>query len=370
VTGRGGQVTAGPSASREAAFLPPVRALFQRRMEGDDALLRLARLRFTEAGLAAEVYADTPSQLEAVLRFAPPESRTPVVHLNRALNLLHERDRESVQEFARLFSGRVSGFVVHDQREMATKVQDLVAAMRDLDSRLAVRPDAPYVFLEYAAGLDPATFVEIAQLLRDADRVSVCIDIGHVGIEEARRSFAAWHRGLDVSRLTPQDARLPGLVVDVQAAVDLALPAVLEMTRAVGAVGKPVHFHLHDGHPIIPGLSDHFGFLTRVPIPFDHEGKRSLDPMYGPAGLDRIVSAVLQHCAAGRGSLTLEIHQAKGRLPLGDAVQLFRHWQDVTNAERMNYWLSMLAENSVLVSSVLRRRSAQAAGIEGGDPRD
>jgi hypothetical protein len=363
-------VTAAASSSREDALLPSVHGLFQRRIEGDDALLRLARLRFAEAGLAAEVYADTPSQLEAVLRFAPRESRPPMVHLNRAVNLLRERDRESVQEFARLFSGRVSGFVVHDQREMATRLEDLVAAMRDLESRLATRPDAPHVFLEYAAGLDRATFAEIAERLRDADRVSLCIDIGHVGIEEARRSFAAWHPGLDLAGLTPQDARLPELVMDVQAAVRQALPAVLEMTRAVGAIGKPVHFHLHDGHPIIPGLSDHFGFLTRVAIPFEYEGRRSLDQMYGPGGLQGIVSTVLQHCSVGLTSLTLEIHSAEGRLPLGDAVRLFGHWQDLTNAERMNYWLSVLAENTVLVATALRQRSSPAGGMGKAGPGD
>ncbi|MBJ7598145.1 hypothetical protein [Candidatus Nephthysia bennettiae] len=350
-------MTASSSSRPGWASLPSVHGLFQRRIEGDDALLRLARLRFAEAGLAAEVYADTPSQLEAVLRFVPAESRRPMVHLNRAVSLLRERDRESIEELAGLFGGRVSGFVVHDQREMSTNLEDVVSGMRELGSRLASRPDSPYVFLEYAAGLDPATFVEIAERLRDADHVGVCIDIGHVGIVEARRNFAARHPGLELSRLTPQDARLPELAADVQAAVGQALPAVLEMTRAVGGIGKPVHFHLHDGHPIIPGLSDHFGFLTRVAIPFDYEGRRSLDQMYGPAGLDRIVSAVLQHCGAGQGSLTLEIHQAEGRLPLDGAVRLFSHWHDLTNAERMNYWLSVLAENNVLLSSALHQRS-------------
>jgi hypothetical protein len=49
-------------------------------------------------------------------------------------------------------------------------------------------------------------------------------------------------------------------------------------------------------------------------------------------------------------SFTLEIHQVEGRLPLADASGLFRHWQDLTNAERMNYWLSVLAENAMLIS--------------------
>jgi hypothetical protein len=49
-----------PADSRPLT-VPPLHALFQRRVDGDDALLRLARLRFEQAGLAAEVYADTLS---------------------------------------------------------------------------------------------------------------------------------------------------------------------------------------------------------------------------------------------------------------------------------------------------------------------
>jgi len=42
-----------------------VRALFQQRIAGDDDLLRLAALRFAEAGMPAEVYADHPDDLIA-----------------------------------------------------------------------------------------------------------------------------------------------------------------------------------------------------------------------------------------------------------------------------------------------------------------
>ena len=65
--------------------------------------------------------------------------------------------------------------------------------------------------------------------------------------------------------------------------------------------------------------------------------------MYGPAGLAEIISV-----APANASLTLEIHQAEGRLPLGDAAALFTHWRDRTNAERMNYWLAVLAQNAML----------------------
>ena len=85
---------------------PPLHALFQRRVDGDDALLRLARLRFEQAGLAAEVYADTPEQLEEVLGFAPQRPHRPVVHLSRQVNLLEERGRAAVETFADRFGGR------------------------------------------------------------------------------------------------------------------------------------------------------------------------------------------------------------------------------------------------------------------------
>ena len=50
----------------------PVHGLFQRRFAGDDALLELVALRFAQMGVAAELYADTPDELERTLRFVPP----------------------------------------------------------------------------------------------------------------------------------------------------------------------------------------------------------------------------------------------------------------------------------------------------------
>jgi hypothetical protein len=326
----------------------PLRALFQRRVDGDDALLRLARLRFAQAGLAAEVYADTPEQLEWILGFAPTQPHLPVVHLGRQVNLLDERGRAVVQTFATRFAGRVAGLVVHDKAEMATRTGDLVAGI----GGLGLRPDGPVLFLEYAAGLALDWFVEVAERLRDVPQVGACVDVGHVGIAQARASFSRAHPGLDLAALHPGDARLPELAAEVQAAVASALPAVLELTRSLGQVGKPIHFHLHDGHPLIPGLSDHFSFLTRVPVPFDYQGRRSLDPLYGPAGLAAIVSAAVD-AGGGGASLTLEIHQADGRRPLGDAAGLFGHWRDRTNAERMNHWLAVLAENALIVTCAL-----------------
>ena len=125
---------------------------------------------------------------------------------------------------------------------------------------------------------------------------------------------------------------------------------VRDLIRSVGMLGKPVHFHLHDGHPLVPGLADHFSFLTRLPVPFSYEGRRSLSMLYGPGGLASLVSTAVKACRPRGVSFTIEVHQAEGRLPLGDAADLFPNWQDITNAERMNYWLNVLSENALLIS--------------------
>jgi hypothetical protein len=354
--------------SRDEELLRPVHALFQRRVDGDDALLRLARLRFVQMGLAAELYADTLDELEHVLQFAPSHPRLPVVHLNRSLNVLREQSRAMVVEFAGRFAGRISGLVVHDQLEMAARTDHLITVMRELDAHLGALPDRPFIFLEYAVGLEPDWFVEVAERLHDSERVSCCIDVGHIGIRQASARFTRVHPDLSLRDLSPQDNRLPDLVADVQDAVASALRDVIDVTRSIGRIGKHVHFHLHDGHPLISGLADHFTFLTRLPIPFSYQGRQSLSMLYGPGGLASIVSAALEAAPAQEVSFTLEIHQFEGRLPLADAARLFSHWQDTTNAERMNYWLSVLGENALLVSQCLTQATSAADRFGFGNP--
>ena len=290
--GPGGAGIGGSAAGQAVPW--PVHALFQQRVDGDDALLKLAGLRFAQMGIAAEVYAATPDHLEYVLQFVPSHARLPLVHLSRGINVLHGRDRAVVREFADRFAGRVSGLVIHDKREMGAKTDRLLAAMRELNAHLCQRPGSPLVFLEYAAGLDRGWFIEVAERLQAAERVSCCIDVGHIGLRQATAWFERRHPGLDLKKLSPVDDRLPGLVADVQDAVGSALPHVLDVTQSLGRLGKHVHFHLHDGHPLIPGLRDHFSFLTRLPVPFSYGGRRSLSTMYGPGGLASIVSAAVR----------------------------------------------------------------------------
>ena len=55
------------------------------------------------------------TELEHVLRFVPPHPCLPMVHLNRGINVLNERGRAVVGEFADRFAGRLAGLVVHDK---------------------------------------------------------------------------------------------------------------------------------------------------------------------------------------------------------------------------------------------------------------
>ncbi len=301
-------------------------------------------------GVAAELYADTPDELEHVLRFAPTEPRLPVVHLNRGIDLLHEPGRRAVRDFAGRFTGRIAGLNVHDRRGMADLDGGWLSAMADLDAFLGKAAPDVILYLEYAAHLEPGRFTGMMDGLAGLAHISCCVDVGHLGIRQAGARFARRHPDLALTGLGVADERLPGLVADVQDAVGGALGDVQEVIRAVGRLGKPVHFHLHDGHPLVPGLADHFSFLTRLAIPFSYQGRRSLRMLYGPAGLAALVSAAARACRPRGVSFTIEVHQVEGRLPLGDAAFLFPDRPDTTDAERMNYWLSVLSENAMLIS--------------------
>jgi hypothetical protein len=335
----------------------PVHALFGQRLAGDDALLALAQLRFEQSALAAETYAGSAEELDRMLSWAPRSAHSPIVHLPRDLDLLDPAAPSRVQRLARHAADRVGGFVVHDRRHFPDRLEDLRRVAAELDAVLTEAGPAR-LFVEYAAGVHPWQFVEVGEQLRGTERIGVCVDTGHVGIRQARRHFAARRSAADdpdapdLAGLSTADARLPDLIDDVQAAVAAARGDLLDLVGAVGRLGVPVHAHLHDGHPLVDGLADHFSFLTRWPLPFTHDGRGAVSGMFGVTGLVDIIAA-LRRAAPGRLSLTLEIHQWQGRLPLADAAGRFGHWQDLTNAERTNAWLAVLADNAMLTRAAL-----------------
>ena len=326
-----------------------VLGLFEKRIEGDDSLMELARLRFRQADLGAEMHGDTPEQLEQQLRFRPAPDAPVVVHLPRELNLAEEEGRRRIAEFASRLAGRVCGLVLHDHPDLAARPGPYLHATREMAARLEEIQARPMLFIEYAAGLEPGVFAYFFKEIRGLPRISACIDTGHVGIWQARQTWSQTHPGQDVCSLKSQPPGLLGAMPEVEAAVQSALPAVLDLIGVLGSFGKSVHFHLHDGHPLSTfspfGVSDHLSFLAEIPLPFAYQGRRFAPLMFGPRGLQRIVAKALEGLAPAPASFTLEIHPTFERLPLGDAAPLFAHWSDKTNAEMMNHWLWTLSRN-------------------------
>jgi hypothetical protein len=339
---------------------PPVRGLFQRNIPGDDALVGLAALRFGQEGMGAELYAESTRELERLLRFVPQSEVLPTVHLDRRIDVLTYDGRQAITAFQRRFAGQIAGVVVHDRPTMADRLDATATALRELGGTSGNGP-VPSVYLEFANGLSPAQFVALAELISDVEQASMCVDVGHLGIQQARSELS---RRLG-TRGAPSlfDPDLAQDISPVADAVGSALGAVTTLIDALGQIDKTVHVHLHDGHPLTSGVADHRGFLTRVPIPFSFDGRSSLPQLYGPRGLSEIL--VHAQRMKAQPSYTLEIHRVEGRLPLQDAQPMFAHWTDLTNAERVNYWLAVLAENHTLAVELLR--SAMVADSSPGD---
>lgn len=339
--------------------VPPILALFQKRIDGDDALLQLASLRFKEAGLGPEFYAETPDALERLLMFKPTPEVPATVHLPRWVNLFDENSLALILAFAEKFKNRIFGLILHDQSEIAFRFDRYLNVLRGLETKLRNIGGSPYLFIEYAAGLEPDLFIELFRALHDLERVSSCIDIGHLGLWQARRIYSGKYPGKDICALKPHDAGLRDVIEDIEEAVAAAPAEVLRVMREIGSMGKPVHCHLHDAHPLSTfspfGVADHLSFLDKIMLPFQYMGKKSLDFMFGPLGLSRIVAAALELPGPEQVSFALEIHPVEGMLPLGDASYLFHHWQDKGNAERMNFWLSVLCKNYRLVSDAIKK---------------
>lgn len=337
--------------------------LFEKRIQGDDGLMALARRRFSEAGMGAEMHAATPEQLDWSLQFRPGSEAPVVVHLPRDFNLADDGSCQRIVQFARRFAGQVYGLVVHDHAALAARREEFVAAAWKIDGQLENIEGCPILFVEYAAGLEPADFMRFFPETLDLDRISACIDIGHVGIRAARAAYAKTHRGEDICALKAQGPGLRQVMTDVDKAVAEGAATVLDLVTALSKLKKPLHFHLHDGHPLSTfspfGVSDHLSFETEIPLNFKHLGRRSVATMFGANGLRKLVALVIELNDPRLLSFTLEIHPTAQRLALGDASSLFDHWTDKTNAEQMNHWLAVLSRNRALL-----RQAIEAASLE------
>lgn len=241
-------------------------AIFHKLVSGDDALLRLAQRVFDGSGLLPEFNPRSLDDLTALMKFRPRPDAPFVIHLPRSLKLSEARDRERVAEFARRSVGQASGMVVHDEGRIATHPEDYLAAVRHMNALLP--PDGPMLYIEYAVGLPVEAFVGVFEGTRDLGRVSACVDISHVGIRQCQRAYEKMFPGEDVCHLKANSPRLRERVAEVQAACDTATPVTAGVVAAIAAIGKPMHFHLHDGHPASTfsqfGVSDHLSFFDTL----------------------------------------------------------------------------------------------------------
>ncbi len=197
-----------------------------------------------------------------------------------------------------------------------------------------------------------ATMLEGLSPLR---HVSACIDTGHVTIFAARRWMRARHPDLDVSSLDPADPVLGSLACDLDEAGSHAARALIALVARVARLGKPMHFHLHDGH-LLSRLSpyrvcDHLAFVERIPASTALAPDGTLPTILGAEGLRGVLDAVHAHLPPDRISLTLEIHPTVRltRKPLGERAAWFAHWSDLTHAELTHQWLANIADQAQLV---------------------
>ncbi len=340
---------------------PPVYGLFQKRIEGDDSLLRMASQYFNEICLGAQFYAGSKDELNWLLGFNPLNNRPPLIHLDRNLNLLDRQGVDLIIDFAKSFGKRIFGLVIHDHNEMASRRDKYTEILGRINASLNQMEYPPHLYIEYAVGLPVELFISFFKEIKELENIGACIDTGHIGIKQIRIEYARKSNGNDIYNVPASDLTIPEIQEGYDLAVQSALPVVLNVINELTILNIPIHYHLHDGHPLWPhsvyGLSDHISFLGEITIPLEDGKNIIMKPMFGEYGLSQIVKASINKIDTRQGSYTLEIHPAGQRLPLGKYSCLFNHWRDLNNAEQMCHWLNCLGDNHQLL--MLEIKNAQ-----------
>lgn len=332
-------------------------AMFHRQIEGDHHLLELAQRRFTSLGLGAEFYPGSILELGESLEFRPLCQPKYTIHLPRSVRLLDTKDFEKILQFAARSRVDAYGMIIHDHEELDTSLSEYEKTARKLNAALSRMVHSPLLFIEYAVGLDIEKYLTFFKRISDCEKISACIDIGHVGIRAAQLTYAETHPNEDICQLTPDYPDLLAKIDDVKKAVASGLPTVLRMIKELGKLKKPLHFHLHDGHPLSTlspyGVCDHLSFFQEIRIPFEHDGQDVVPLLFGPSGVTKIVQAALDEMPVTQLSFSLEIHPQYDRLALEQYDFLFQTWKDKSRAEQMNSWLEMITHNFQLLKSVM-----------------
>ncbi len=340
--------------------MPAVCGIFQKHYKGDDALLQLAAQRLHESGLGFETYAESEADLLSKLRFIPSTTQTCFVHLPRHYKIFSQTDRDRIIEIMSCNHPAFKGSILHDQLDIKDNFEAYISQLKFINSALQQQDiSGRHLFIEYAAGIDPYLFLRMVEALHPFELISCCIDIGHLGLHLAEKYFSLVHADRPLCHYSPDEPGLSDLIEIMDDSLHKAFRASLTIIEKIISFDKNVHFHLHDAHPLSTvspyGVSDHLGFLDLLPVPFSFQGRNVLTPMFGPSGIDEILSLIFRCGQIGQSSFTLEIHPQEGRIPLKRHAPLFGHWQDLTNAERMNYWLECMIKNAQLVLQIINK---------------
>jgi len=341
--------------------LPKILAMLsiQPPIRGDHSLLELAKRRLGEVGVGGELYPGSPDHLLETISFKP-EGLPGIAHLPRGIDILQAQGREQIVTYAKAAAGHLYGILLHDQRSFAENLENTLAALDELDQSLSKLADPPLVFIEYAGGLEPDFFAQLFERNPDRQQVSACIDISHVAIYVCRQNFANQHPQQDVCSFHPNTPGLYDKMDDILTAMRGAKLQVLELINRLANLGNPLHFHLHDGHPLSTlsefGVSDHLSFLQKIRLPFSVNGNQCVGGIFGLDGLDKVIDTAMKKLPASKLSFTIEVHPQPGQTPLNEHSPLFQHWKNIENAEHMNYWLDCLINNATVVRNACERR--------------
>ncbi|GHS94814.1 hypothetical protein FACS1894139_08420 [Planctomycetales bacterium] len=322
-------------------------------VEGDAALWRLGQRRFTQIGLGAETYPAHPDHLRELVNYLP-DAPVNTAHLPYHLDITVPEHRAAVVEFARAADRRLYGFTLHDQRTYSPERSGaFIAALGKLTAALNATP--VNLFFEYVSTRDFDEYEEMLTAAAQTPRVYPCLDVGHIAVDYCRDLIRKSCRELRQAVLAPDFALLAKYIDRVQAATSAARGLAFKyVKRFFAAHFSRLHFHAHDAHPISKlspyPIRDHLSYLQTLALPFRWGASNFTRGIFGPAG-----AAELNQLLCGADAeitLMLEIHAQPGRLPLGADADLFAHWADITNAEKMNRHLELIHQSYNVLTAV------------------
>ena len=318
---------------------------------------------FHNCGLHGELYPETPSELATLMALRPGGELAPfTAHLPRNLDLRAAACHEEVLAFSRQAGPLCRGFTIHDQSAMFYRPETYASHLHALGQRLALA-GGPTAFIEFSGALSAESFTAFFEQLGSTPCIGACIDIGHVAGRVATESFAAKHSGTPVCRLSEGSPDILDLLDDVAAATLTVRPAVINMIRRMQRTAHPVHFHLHDGNPLLKngpyGLCDHHSFSKEFALLFEDGLARQIPPFFGPDGLTEIVTEAMRGVEADSRSFLLEIHPSPQRLvPPPELADIWQSKAPIVT-ERCYAWAQAICRNG----SILKRAIQQATSL-------